>query len=201
MQAQDGQPRGSHGALDAMVTRNVPTTSSPEATRKQVEPRHWAQRAARAVLILFVLAGVGWVWIHPDLCLPGQSATIGGSGQFSINGLPVTAYVNDENTATVGAGHYGSPTVEGLLVGDSVRGPWWWGRVTVVRIDPDVERLNRVLPDHCNDRVYTPEPEAEPCTSGQRRGSTPCFEPSPLPPDCILPDGGGGTVTVRWMPW
>jgi len=83
--------------------------------------------------------------------------TIGGSAQWKINGLPVSVNVRDESTVSVRAGYFGSHTADGLKVGDSMRGPWWWGRLTVVRID------------------YVEQPPGH--------------------------VGGGGTATLRWMPW
>jgi hypothetical protein len=99
--------------------------------------------------------------------------------------------VVDDGTVSVQIG--AAPEVTGLHVGDSVRGPWWWGSITIAEIIPPGS-------DSPSSEPFTPPPCAP--TPGPDASA-----PSPgvaTPDPCMAVQGpvdGGGRVTVRWTPW
>ncbi|MCL2453721.1 MAG: hypothetical protein FWD18_00215 [Micrococcales bacterium] len=163
---------------------NSDRTSENVSPTQRAKSRHRAKKVAWSAIIVALLAGTGWVWIHPDLCLPGETVVIRDTVPNSVNGMSVSVSLTDKETVSMRVGHDISAREEGLKAGDSVRGPWWWGRLTVVQIDPDMDRLTTMPPTYCKEIL-------------EARSAT----PAPIPPECKPKMGSRVEVTVRWTPW
>lgn len=179
-----------------------------DSSGKPTKSKHWARRVVWTFFSILLLAGVGAVGVSPYLCLPGQNAIVLECCVNSINGMKISPSITDEDTVTIQIGREVLGVAEELNVGDSVRGPWWWGRLTVVRIDPDMERVNWAPPAYCDEKPERPELLPTPCSRSSQTAWEQCIKERDealvalsIPSECSPKDGGGGSVTVRWTPW
>jgi hypothetical protein len=166
----------------AMATDMTPNVEEPDGPGPAPRPTHKRRRRVLITVGVVLLALLVTNLLLPDWLLPGQTRTLCESCNTSynrINGQIVWVEIVDDDTVSVQIGDWRTaPEITGLHVGDSARGPWWWGSITIIEISPQDQG-----PPPRRTAPSTPKP-GEPTLA-----ATP---PKPT---------GGGEVTVRWTPW